>query len=442
MRDGDGTYDAIVVGARVAGAPTAMLLARQGRRVLLLDRGRFPSDIRTSTLLIWPPGIGYLKKWGVLETLVATGCPPIDRYRISIGPPFGEPAITIVGAPRTSDECLGGTTSYAPRRTILDEILVKEAVRAGAALREEVTVTDLLRDGDRVVGIRGRDASGAPIEARADVVVGADGSNSVVARLTNAETYDTHDPIVTTFYTYWRGLELADGCQFEVAAQDWGGIYAWPTHAGLTLVGANFARPLNGEIPAPGRAYAPAHANWQEEYERVKASAEAFYMGMLDQAAPWLARQCRASATREAPFVGGAVHNFYRKPYGPGWALVGDAGGSYEFSTAHGITNAFREADVLAEALGGASSRLDGSAERLAAFHARRDAAEVPFSRFTMAQASFQPVPDPAAAGALFGAIARDAQATRDFLGLFAETHQPAAFFAEDHLADLMRRAS
>ena len=443
MQKGDETYDAIVVGARVAGAPTAMLLARQGRRVLLIDRGRFPSDIRTSTLLIWPPGVGYLEKWGVLGRLIDSGCPPINRYRIAIGPPFEAPLITITGAPRTSDECFGGTTSYAPRRTVLDQMLVEEAARAGAVLREEIAVTDLLRDGDRVVGIRGRDALGDPIEARAAIVIGADGGNSIVARLANAETYDAHDPIVTTFYTYWRGLELADDCQFEVCAQDWGGAYAWPTHDGLTLVGANFARPLNGEIPAPGRAYTPAHADWRKEFERLQAQAEQFYLGMLDQTAPWLAAQCRTSATREGALIGGTVHNFFRKPYGAGWALVGDAGGSYEFSTAHGITNAFREADWLAEALNAeGASPLDGSLESLSAFHARRDAAELPSARFTMAQATFQPVPDPAGAGALFRAISRDAQAASDFLGVFAQTHPPSAFFAPENIGAIMQRAS
>lgn len=434
MQSGDTRYDAIVVGARVAGAPTAMLLARQGRRVLLIDRGRFPSDIQSSTLLIWPPGIGYLKKWGIHEAVVASGCPAIARYRIAIGPPFEQPAITIVGAPRASDECLGGTTSYAPRRTILDQILVNEAVRAGAELREEVTVTDLLRDGDRVIGIRGHGPSGASIEARAALVIGADGANSIVARLADAERYETCDPIVTTFYSYWRGLELADDCQFEVCAQDWGGVYAWPTHDGLTLVGANFARPLERAVPAPARGYTPSHADWRKEFERLQAGAEEFYLGMLDQAAPWLAEQCRSSATREAPLVGGTVHNFLRKPYGPGWALVGDAGGSYEFTTAHGITNGFREADWVADAV-----NAGGSSESLSAFHARRDAAEVPFARFTIAQATYQPVPDPAAAGALFSAISRDPQATRDFLGVFAQTQPPAAFFAEDNIAAIMR---
>ena len=122
-------YDAIVVGARCAGSPAAMLLARKGYKVLVVDRATFPSDT-ISTHLIHPPGITALRRWGLLERVVATGCPPIHRYDFDLGP------FVLSGAPGTPDS----PVAYGPRRTVLDKILVDAAVEAGAEVREGFTV--------------------------------------------------------------------------------------------------------------------------------------------------------------------------------------------------------------------------------------------------------------------------------------------------------------
>src|SRR3954451_119478 len=123
-------YDAIVVGARCAGSPTAMLLARKGYRVLVVDRATFPSDT-ISTHLVHPPGVAALRRWGLLEQLKATGCPPIDTYSFNFGP------FTISGAPGTADS----PVAYGPRRTVLDKLLVDAASEAGAEVREGFTVS-------------------------------------------------------------------------------------------------------------------------------------------------------------------------------------------------------------------------------------------------------------------------------------------------------------
>src|SRR5688572_13468267 len=115
-------YDAIVVGARCAGSPTAMLLARQGRRVLVVDRSTFPSDT-VSTHFVHAKGVAALRRWGVLDRVIASGCPAVDRYVIDFGP------ITLAGPPRPAED--GGTVAYCPRRTVLDKILVDAAVDAG-----------------------------------------------------------------------------------------------------------------------------------------------------------------------------------------------------------------------------------------------------------------------------------------------------------------------
>src|SRR5688572_22627752 len=96
-------YDAIVVGARCAGSPVAMLLARRGHKVLMVDRATFPSDT-ISTHLIHPPGVAALRRWGLLDRLLATGCPPIHRYAFDMGP------FVFDGIPGPADE----PSAYAP----------------------------------------------------------------------------------------------------------------------------------------------------------------------------------------------------------------------------------------------------------------------------------------------------------------------------------------
>jgi len=163
-------YDAIVVGARCAGSPTAMLLARKGYNVLVVDRAKFPSDT-ISTHLVHPPGVAALNRWGLLDRLVATGCPPIDTYAFDFG------LATVSGAPGTAE----APVAYSPRRTVLDKLLVDAALDAGAEVREEFTVEDILIEDGRVTGLRGHGKAGQTVTEHARVVIGADGR--VLAKL-------------------------------------------------------------------------------------------------------------------------------------------------------------------------------------------------------------------------------------------------------------------
>jgi flavin-dependent dehydrogenase len=162
------SYDAIVVGARCAGSPTAMLLARMGYRVLLLDKASFPSDTM-STHVVHPPGVAALRRWGLLDRLEATGCPPVRTYSFDFGP------LTISGSPRPIDGIAHG---YCPRRTVLDQLLVDAAVEAGAELRERFSVDEILAADGVVTGIRGHARGGTAVTERAQVVIGADGKHS------------------------------------------------------------------------------------------------------------------------------------------------------------------------------------------------------------------------------------------------------------------------
>lgn len=173
-------YDTVVVGARCAGSPTAMLLARKGYRVLLVDKAGFPSDTM-STHYIHQPGVARLHRWGLLDKVAASGCPPIERQIFDVGP------FALAGTP---PPCDGIRVGYAPRRMVLDKILLDAAVAAGVEVREQFKVEELTRDGDRLTGFSGRSGTGQKVHEEAQIVIGADGMRSQIARLADAPAYD------------------------------------------------------------------------------------------------------------------------------------------------------------------------------------------------------------------------------------------------------------
>ena len=336
-------YDAIVVGARCAGSPTAMLLARQGYRVLLLDRAGFPSDT-LSTHYIHQPGVARLKRWGLLDQVVASNCPPARRQVLDVGP------FALVGTPPPAD---GVADAYAPRRRVLDTILVEAAVQAGAELREHFTVQELLTDGERVTGIRGHAAGGAMVTEEARIVVGADGLRSFVARSVQAPAYNTRPARTCAYYTYWGDVPI-QGIELYVRPDR--AIIAGPTNDGQTLTIIYWPRAM---------------------FHDVRADIEGHFMQALDLA-PGLAERVR-HGKRSERFQGTAdLPFFFRKPYGPGWALVGDAGYHKDPFTAEGITDAFRDAELLGEALDAGLRGRRPLEEALAGYEQRRNEAALP----------------------------------------------------------------
>jgi len=395
------TYDAIVVGARCAGAPTAMLLAQQGHRVLLVDRSTFPSDT-LSTLVIQPAGVAALERWGLFEEVAATGCPPIERYSFDFGP------VVISGCPRPVD---GNATAIAPRRTVLDRLLVEAAARAGAEVREGFTVDEVLVEDGTVVGIRGHADGGSEVVERASVVIGADGHNSRVARAVAAERYCEKPVLENAFYTFWRDLPVD---AFTTVIRGDRGFAAIPTNDDLTLllVGCPFA-----------------HAS------AFRRDVEASYFEALKREPDW-ADRVRA-ATRAERFTGGGVPNFYRKPYGAGWVLVGDAGYTKDPITAQGIANAFVDAERVAAALGEVWAGQGSFDEVMARCQAERDAATLPMYEFTTQLATLEPPPPELQE--LLGAIAGNQPAMDAFVSVNAGTMAPPDFFDPAHLAGLLQ---
>ena len=396
-------YDAIVVGARCAGSPTAMLLARKGYRVLVVDRASFPSDT-VSTHVVHPNGAAALNRWGVLDAVIASGCPPIDTYAFDFGP------FTLAGSPGTPESPF----AYCPRRTVLDTILVEAAGKAGAEVREEFGVEELLFDDDgTVLGVRGATSDGRAVTENARVVIGADGLKSFVARSVSAPQYNERPRQLCGYYSYWSNLPV-DG-RFETYIRENRGFAAAPTNDGLTLV-------------VGGWPYAELEAN--------KSDIEGNYLKIFERA-PEFNERIQA-ATREARVTGTAVPNFFRKPFGPGWALVGDAGYNRDFITAQGISDAFRDAERCAEALDEALSGRRPYDEALGAYQQERDAKVAGIYDFTVQLASLEPPPEDFVQ--LLAAMHGNQEAIDGFARVNAGVTPPEEFFSEENVGRLMNR--
>jgi flavin-dependent dehydrogenase len=384
-------YDAIVVGARCAGSPTAMLLARKGYRVLIVDRASFPSDA-LSTHVVQPTGVAALARWGLLDRLLATGCPAIHTYAFDFGP------LTIAGTPGTAEF----PSTYCPRRIVLDKLLVDAAVEAGAELRERFVVDEVLVEDGRVVGIEGRAQGGRTVRERAAVVVGADGWHSLVARAVRPDRYHERPPLLAAYYTYWSGLPMEG--RFEIYARPRRGFAAAATHDGLTLT-------------VGGWPYDELAAN--------KHDVEGSFLAMLGLA-PEFADRVRG-ARREASFAGATIPNYFRKPYGPGWVLVGDAGYIKDSITAQGITDAFHDAERCAAALHEVFRGTTSFEAAMADCQRRRDEHALPIYEMTCQLATLEPPPPELQQ--LLGAIQGDRRGMDAFAQMNAGTIAPAAFF-------------
>ena len=265
----------------------------------------------------------------------------------------------------------------------------------------------MIEDG-RVVGIKGRSKQGGSIIERADVVVGADGRRSIVAEAVRPEQYDEKPPLLAGYYTYWSGLPM-DGRFEHLYPRANADLRAVPTHDDLTLVIA-------------GWPYA--------EFAENKKDIEGNYLKTIELA-PAFADRLRG-AKREARFAGTAVPNYFRKPYGPGWALVGDAGYNKDFITAQGIMDAFRDAELCATALDESFSGKRSFEDAMGDYQRARDAQVKAMYEFTCQLATLEPPPPEMQQ--LLGAIHGNQEAMDGFARVNAGTTSPAEFFAPENV--------
>jgi 2-polyprenyl-6-methoxyphenol hydroxylase-like FAD-dependent oxidoreductase len=355
------THEIAVVGARAAGAATALLAARLGHDVVVVDRALLPSDT-LSTHSISRSGVVQLHRWGLLDEVVASGAPPIRRVD------FHTPEGSLT---RTVRESAGVDFLVAPRRYALDTIVAEAAADAGATVRLGVTVTGLRRDAaGRVTGVIGHDQAGEPVEIAADVVVGADGLHSRVARDAGARVAESRGPTGTTYYAYYHG-PLWTGIEFFVTEGALAGVF--PTHGGeaciwicVTAAGARAARRRAGSVP--------------EAFERL-----------LARHAPDLSERL-AGARRTSPVRGTSrLPNQVRQAWGPGWALVGDALYFRDPITGHGLSDAYRDAELLACALDDGLSDPRGLGPALDRYRRQADVARREIFDLTCELGQFPP---------------------------------------------------
>jgi 2-polyprenyl-6-methoxyphenol hydroxylase-like FAD-dependent oxidoreductase len=338
----DHTYDAVVVGARAAGAATAMLLARAGLDVLVVDRSRYGADT-LSTHALMRGGVIQLHRWGLLDRIVAAGTPPVRRTTFR----YAAEEVTITIRPSHGVDAL-----YAPRRTVLDPILVDAAVDAGVDVRYGITVKDVRRDRTgRVTGIVGRDDAGRAVAVNARLVIGADGIRSTVAHGVGAPIEHQGTGAAAVVYGYWADVP-ADGYEWIFRTNAAAGLI--PTNDGLTCVFA-------GASP-----------------RRIGRGGLTILEEVVRDASPDAADRVAAGTgpTGLRTFTGRPGH--LRRAWGPGWALVGDAGYWKDPLSAHGLTDALRDAELLARAVVAAAADPSEEAEALAQYQAVRDRLSLP----------------------------------------------------------------
>jgi flavin-dependent dehydrogenase len=377
-------YDAVVVGARVAGSPLAIELARAGWDVLLVDRDEFPSDT-LSTQGIWPNGLARLDELGALELLTSRHRVPFIEHRFRVFEHEIAGPFTPIG---------GHRLCTAPRRLVLDAALVDTAIAAGAEMRLGEKVTGLVGAGTDEDPVRGVvTEGGGTIGAR--WVIGADGRASSVAGALGLEKRGELRGEMGMLFAYWGGLPETPYMHFHAETD---GVLSWGNcedDVGLVILNC---RP---ELTRGG-----AEARTAAYLDGIRG-----FPATLDP--EWIDQAERISEVRVAPET--MLRGYFRQAAGPGWALVGDAGHFKHPATAQGIGDALEGAHHLAGALLGRDARL-------AAYEEQRDARAAEAYEWSFNFARF---PRRGGGDAVFAGLEGDPEAAQDFRDVLSRMVDP-----------------
>jgi flavin-dependent dehydrogenase len=331
------SWDVIVVGARCSGASLATLLARQGMRVLVLDAATRGTDLALSTHLVQPAGMRALDRLGLGER-VRSVAPATRTLRVAL-----DDAEVFSRLPAQD-------AAYCVRRSTLDPWLQDTAEGAGAELRDRHKVVELVREGERVAGVTVQTARGRET-LRAGLVVGADGPHSTVARLTGVEEYLVRDGSRGGYWGYFPAPPRWE--------QVWDGTIE---HRGDEL---RYVFRTDGDRVVLAAVTELAIAErWGADHKRE----------LMRHLARSAATAPLASGHEPIGKLRGLLKTrfFYRRPVGPGFALVGDAGHFKDFLTGQGMSDAFLDAERLAGAI------MAGGPEAFLHYWRARDVATLP----------------------------------------------------------------
>lgn len=349
-------WDVVVVGGRAAGASAAMLLARAGLRVLCIERTRLGSDT-LSTHALMRGGTLQLAKWGLLDAVIGAGTPAIRHTLFH----YGADSVPVPIRPAAGVDAL-----YAPRRTLIDRLLVEAATAAGAHFRFGCSAVGLEQNRTgRVTGVSVRSRDGSVRAEQAGLVIGADGRYSLVAQDVGAASLFDGQSASAFVYGYFQGVPLGGYEWFYGPCVSAGAI---PTNDGLScvFVGAPPTR-LDRLVQARG------HGN------AVRVIAGEWALGN---------RLVGAKLVGRLRYMRGMA-GYLRRSSGPGWALVGDAGFWKDPMSTHGMTDAFRDAELLARAVLAAPEPGPAQRESLAEYESVRDALALPLLDVTERLASY-----------------------------------------------------
>jgi flavin-dependent dehydrogenase len=274
-------------------------------------------------------------------------------------------------------------------------------------------VQEVLWDNGRVTGIRGHQKNGSTVTERARITVGADGMFSVIAKAVQAPEYKTGPALEGSWYAYFSGVPMIG---WHLWLRPDRVIFAYNTNDNLSLIGVAFAA---------------------RDLPMVRGNIEKHHSSVLAEHAPELWERIQAGK-RESRYVGGAIPSHVRKPYGPGWALVGDAGYQKDPCTASGITDAFGSAEWLADAIDAGFSGRQPLEDALAGYEKTRNEAELPYFDLTTQLAALQPPPPEFVQ--LLEALRDDPVQRSRFFGVLAHTVPVPEFFAPENVQRIMER--